>query len=82
MNIDAFFTELTFREEWTVLFRMNVRAFLVRVIAVGPMTALYLFLIFLIAFMNISLLRFYTYIVLVLREVNHCIPIASESNFL
>jgi hypothetical protein len=46
MNIDALFTKLAFGEKWAILFWMEVLAFLIRIVAVRPMSAFnFLFII-------------------------------------
>jgi hypothetical protein len=41
MNIDTFLSKLTFREEWTLLLRMEVRALIICEVAIWPMSTLY-----------------------------------------
>jgi hypothetical protein len=45
MNVDAFLTELAFREVWTFFLGMEVLAFLIGVVAIRPMPASYLLLV-------------------------------------
>lgn len=49
MNIDAFFTKLAFREEGTVFFWMEILAFLIRIVAVWPMSTFDFLLIIVIS---------------------------------
>ena len=69
--IDAFLSKRTFREVWAFLCWMHVWAFLIGIIAVGPMSAPDSLLIILVSFVTLLLRFLQSDIVLVLTQVNH-----------
>jgi hypothetical protein len=58
MNVDAFLSILTLREEGTVLFRMHILTLFICILAVRPMSALDLLLIFWVAMTFLILILF------------------------